>query len=61
MITTLTAEIKMRCVEEAKCGNRANKGKCFSPWVQKAFCTRSCVSVMNLQTKFLFFFLSRDY
>ena len=36
MITT--GEIKMKCLEEAKCGNRANKGKCFSSRVQKAFC-----------------------
>ena len=47
----------MRCLEETKCGNRANKGKCFFSGVQKAFCvTRSYVSVMNLRTKFLFFF-----
>ena len=56
----ITGEIKMRCLEETKCGNRANKGKCFFSGVQKAFCvTRSYVSVSANKVSILFF-LSRD-
>ena len=35
MITA--GEIKMRCLEEAKCGNRVNKGKCFPHECRRRF------------------------